>query len=103
MKEGKLPDYNTNKDVCIELIYKAQDSNAQERGTMLITPEEGMLLLFPSNLLHTVYPFKGDGERRSVAFNCHWSAIKKNGSAFDKAMRFPSDQKDEKYIKTLGT
>jgi uncharacterized protein (TIGR02466 family) len=101
MKEGELPAYKTNKDGFIELIYKAADTNGQERGTMLVTPEEGMLLLFPSNLLHTVYPFKGDEERRSVAFNCHWSAIKKNGAAFDKSVRFPSDQKNEKYLETL--
>ena len=29
--------------------------------------------MFPSYLLHTVYPFLGDGERRSVSFNAiHW-------------------------------
>ena len=29
----------------------------------------GMLHLFPSTLGHTVYPFKGKGERRSLSFN----------------------------------
>ena len=30
--------------------------------------------MFPSYLLHTVYPFLGEGERRSVSFNAihHW-------------------------------
>ena len=30
--------------------------------------------MFPSYLLHTVYPFIGEGERRSVSFNAvhHW-------------------------------
>ena len=32
-------------------------------------PEVGDMFIFPSRLLHTVYPFKGDGERRSVSFN----------------------------------
>tara|TARA_B100000427_G_scaffold270362_1_gene236949 strand:+ start:623 stop:1279 length:657 start_codon:yes stop_codon:yes gene_type:complete len=34
-----------------------------------ITPEEGMLYLFPSSLHHGVYPFVGKQERRSVSFN----------------------------------
>ena len=38
-------------------------------GTFSTNPIPGMLYIFPSNLLHTVYPFKGDGERRSIAFN----------------------------------
>ena len=29
----------------------------------------GWLHLFPSSLGHSVYPFKGEGERRSIAFN----------------------------------
>ena len=29
----------------------------------------GMLHLFPSTLGHAVYPFRGKGERRSLAFN----------------------------------
>ena len=60
-----------------------------------------MLLLFPSNLLHTVYPFKGDGERRSVAFNSQWSAIKHDGSPLDKSVRIPTDQDHEKYREKL--
>jgi hypothetical protein len=29
----------------------------------------GWLHLFPSSLQHSVYPFKGKGERRSLSFN----------------------------------
>ena len=29
----------------------------------------GMLHLFPASLGHSVYPFRGKGERRSLAFN----------------------------------
>ena len=32
-------------------------------------PKEGDLLLFPNYLMHTAYPFKIDGERRSFSFN----------------------------------
>ena len=34
-----------------------------------IKPEVGKLLVFPSWLQHMVYPFKGEGERRTVASN----------------------------------
>ena len=34
-------------------------------------PEVGKLLVFPSWLRHFVYPFKSDGERRSMSFNAH--------------------------------
>ena len=34
-----------------------------------IQPEEGWFYLYPSTLNHQVYPFIGDGERRSLAFN----------------------------------
>ena len=34
-----------------------------------IIPEVGWLYLFPSTLNHQVYPFKGEGERRGIAFN----------------------------------
>ena len=101
MEDGDLPKYKSNKDGQIEFIYKSSDANACERGTMMFKPEPGMMLLFPSNLLHTVYPFKGDGERRSVAFNSHWSATKKGGGILDKSIRIPVDQTAEKYLETL--
>ena len=34
-------------------------------------PEVGKILVFPSWLRHFVYPFKSDGERRSMSFNAH--------------------------------
>ena len=34
-----------------------------------VTPEIGDLFIFPSNLMHTVYPFFSNEERRSVSFN----------------------------------
>ena len=47
-------------------------------GTYRHTPKVGELFLFPSNLLHTVYPFKGDGERRSLAFNMSYQVRRRN-------------------------
>jgi len=34
-------------------------------------PEVGKMLVFPSWLKHFVYPFKSEGERRSMSFNAH--------------------------------
>ena len=32
-------------------------------------PKERDLIIFPNYLMHTAYPFKSDGERRSFSFN----------------------------------
>jgi|TARA_B100001027_G_scaffold4625_1_gene3018 hypothetical protein len=32
-------------------------------------PKVGDMILFPNNLMHTAYPFKREGERRSFSFN----------------------------------
>ena len=34
-----------------------------------VKPEVGQIFMFPSWLQHTVYPFRGDGIRRSISFN----------------------------------
>ena len=44
-----------------------------ENGVWSPKPEVGDMYLWPSRLLHGVYPFKGKGERRSVAFNVYHS------------------------------
>ena len=59
----------------IEFSYgEAQDMRSD---TLMVKPEVGMILLFPSYLKHTVYPFYCDGERRSMSFNAYWQAPKK--------------------------
>ena len=41
--------------------------------TCTIQPEVGKLFIFPIWLQHMVYPFKGEGERRTIAANlCAW-------------------------------
>ena len=40
-----------------------------EKGVMTTSPQPGMMVMFPSYLLHTVWPFIGEGERRCIAFN----------------------------------
>ena len=37
--------------------------------SFVMQPEVGKLLVFPSWLQHMVYPFKGEGERRTIASN----------------------------------
>jgi len=100
-KNKELPDYKFSRDGMIEFIYKTACPTGLEKGSLSFTPEPGKLVIFPSNLLHTVYPFKGEGERRSIAFNSHWNARLKGGKVFDKSFRMRSDQKNEEYAKTL--
>ena len=102
-KSGKLPEYKTQRDGMIEWIYKTPDQNGLEMGTFSVNPEPGMLYIFPSNLLHVVYPFQGKGERRSVAFNAHWDALMKSGKRYDKSMRMKSDQANVEYRKHWKT
>ena len=59
-------------DSDISFLYNAsssRDMDVLDRGHLNFAPSEGMLYIFPSYLLHTVYPFVGGEERRSLAFN----------------------------------
>ena len=61
-----------NIDGYIEFINSTVDSSNLSAGSYLVKPEVGKLLMFPSTLLHTVYPFQGPDERRSLAFNLNY-------------------------------
>lgn len=73
----KLPDFSEEEDKekkkhypshgNIELIHEG--SGMYHQGGIRIKPEVGDFIVFPHYLLHTVYPFKGDGERRSFSMN----------------------------------
>lgn len=56
-----------------EIIFINNNHNSPfhslENPISSFKPEVGDMFIFPSRLLHGVYPFKGDGERRSVSFN----------------------------------
>jgi hypothetical protein len=39
------------------------------RTTETVLPESGRLVMFPAWLLHQVRPYRGAGERISIAFN----------------------------------
>ena len=49
-----------------------------ERGMLNIVPTPGLLLMFPSYLAHTVYPFIGEGERRCLPFNAVYRITDEN-------------------------
>ena len=54
--DGTIDFINGNKMFLSDSIYNHQ-------------PKEGDVILFPHYLMHTAYPFKSRGERRSFSFN----------------------------------
>ena len=60
-------------DGCIMFSYGQTSSLDAQRlkpsQLITVTPEVGKLLVFPSWLQHMVFPFKGEGERRTIASN----------------------------------
>jgi|TARA_B100000953_G_C17935932_1_gene395384 hypothetical protein len=76
----------TNKkgspDGAIEFISQGFGTELQSlsTGSRRIRPMAGHLYIFPSWLPHTVYPFVGKGERRSLAFNSSFKVINKSTS-----------------------
>ena len=45
----------------------------------VMKPEVGKFFMFPSWLQHSVYPFEGEGERRTVAANLNvWQVDEDN-------------------------
>jgi len=63
-------------DGCLQFIYgNMHQPTLQNFGPRLVVPKEGDFYIFPGYLLHTVYPFKGEGERRSLSFNVNISNL----------------------------
>ena len=76
-KKGKI-----DSDGDINFVYNAASERNQdvfENGLVQITPVPGLMLMFPSYLGHTVYPFVGEGERRCIAFNGTYRILEKVG------------------------
>mgnify|MGYP005673859129 CR=1 FL=1 len=48
------------------------DKQDFRNDTLTFRPEVGKMLLFPSWLKHSVFPFDVDGERRSMSFNAYY-------------------------------
>tara|TARA_Y100000310_G_scaffold197906_1_gene197954 strand:- start:228 stop:935 length:708 start_codon:yes stop_codon:yes gene_type:complete len=71
--EYSLYNASGNADGCLAFNYGINSLIDVERlrppQSFVIKPEVGKFLMFPSWLQHMVYPFEGDGERRTVAAN----------------------------------
>ena len=76
----KLKNKKSNPDGFIEFISQGFGTTFQSlsSGSMRFKPIVGHLYIFPSWLLHTVYPFVGKGERRSISFNSSYKVVKKS-------------------------
>ena len=75
-KKGK-----EDSDGNIAFVHSAmgnRNHDALEKGVINLTPKSGVLLMFPSYLIHTVYPFIGEGERRCLPFNAVYRILKKD-------------------------
>ena len=59
---------------CLEFLGSMPNHFA--RHSYIAKPKVGEFYLFPSWLTHQVYPFRCDGERRSLAFNIHFTMDK---------------------------
>ena len=76
-KKGKM-----DSDGDITFVYCTASQRNQdifEKGLVQITPSPGVMLMFPSYLGHTVYPFIGEGERRCIAFNANYRIVEPAG------------------------
>jgi len=87
------PEYNLynasgNSDGCLAFNYGINSLMDVQRlrppQSFVIKPEIGKFLMFPSWLQHMVYPFEGDGERRTVAANLNvWKVEEDGGRVFN--------------------
>ena len=69
-KKGK--DDNDGDITFVHSAMGQRNHDILEKGIFTITPQVGQMVLFPSYLLHTVYPFIGKEERRCIAFNANY-------------------------------
>ena len=78
--------YNSSghSDGCITFSYGQGSLMDTERlrppQMVIMKPEVGKFFMFPSWLQHMVYPFQGDGERRTVAANLNVWRIADDGT-----------------------
>jgi len=82
--EYSLYNASGNADGCLAFNYGRNSLLDTERlappQSFVIKPEVGKLLMFPSWLQHMVYPFEGEGERRTVAANLNVWRISDDGT-----------------------
>ena len=82
--EYSLDNASGNADGCLAFSYGRNSLLDIERlappQSFIIKPEVGKMLMFPSWLTHMVYPFEGEGERRTVAANLNVWKVKDDGT-----------------------
>ena len=82
--EYSLYNSSGNADGCLAFSYGRNSLLDIERlappQSFVIKPEVGKMLMFPSWLTHMVYPFEGDGERRTVAANLNVWKVEEDGT-----------------------
>tara|TARA_R110002072_G_scaffold67045_4_gene164826 strand:- start:13097 stop:13600 length:504 start_codon:yes stop_codon:yes gene_type:complete len=82
--EYSLYNSSGNADGCLAFSYGRNSLLDVERlappQSFIIKPEVGKMLMFPSWLTHMVYPFEGDGERRTVAGNLNVWKVEDDGT-----------------------
>ena len=71
--EYSLYNASGNCDGCLAFSYGRNSLTDSDRlfppQSSVVKPEIGVQYMFPSGLQHMVYPFFGEGERRTVAAN----------------------------------
>ena len=65
IQKDKIHNFNG----AIQFVHGSRMFNS--KSTFTITPKVGLMFLFPAYLMHQVYPFYSDEERRSIAFNAN--------------------------------
>ena len=82
--EYSLYNASGNADGCLAFSYGRNSLIDIERlappQSFIIKPEVGKFLMFPSWLSHMVYPFEGEGERRTVAANLNVWKVEEDGT-----------------------
>ena len=81
----KIPKNRTKRNIeckddtdgMIEFSDRSVAPDFLTRGSLCLQPEVGTMFMWPSSLLHSVYPFLGDEVRRSIAWNGTYQLIHK--------------------------
>jgi len=77
--ESKKGKSDFDGDICfVHSAMGNRNYDTLEKGVMSMTPTSGLLVMFPSYLVHTVYPFIGEGERRCLPFNAIYRILDKD-------------------------
>ena len=112
----KIPEYadraipnKREQDGDITFVYKSagDPANSFERSVLSFKPKPGYMYMFPATLLHTVYPFLGQGNRVSVSFNMIHSVLNEEdvetgmySEVFEKQDKFEGELMTEWELKT---